>query len=342
LYRDCFTSILELSPSGFITFNSQGIMSSNNDVVLRMLNFTKEELVGISSQSLEQELNKKCLHKIRHNGHIDTSLLITMDETPLIIKRLIRAILTQGIASEIHYFYDITHETNVSEMKTALLFTAAHELRNSMSSIHGYAELLLKRAAREDSQSKEFLQIILKQSTRLNNMINDILDLGRSERENILELSTEKLEVNSFVNSIAEEFFAETKAEIHPFKQSIFIDADKEKLSRAIINILSNSKKYSDEGSPISITINLDDDSHMVGIQVADKGIGMTPVQQSQLFTRFYRANPEGNIAGTGLGLCFVKEILELHCGGVEVQSQKGEGTQVTLWIPTVDNSKFH
>jgi signal transduction histidine kinase len=80
----------------------------------------------------------------------------------------------------------------------------------------------------------------------------------------------------------------------------------------------------------------------MLGIKVADKGIGMTPVEQSQLFTRFYRANREGNIVGTGLGLCFTKEILELHSGGVEVQSQKGEGTQVTLWIPTVDNSKLH
>jgi signal transduction histidine kinase len=335
-------SIVEFSPSGVITFNAQGILSSINDSALRMLSFTKVDLVGISNQSLEQYLNKKCLHKIRHHGDIDTSLLITMDETPLIIKRVIRTNPSSSAASEIHYFYDITHETNVNEMKTALLFTAAHELRNSMSSIHGYAELLLKRAVREDSQSKEFLQIILKQSTRLNNMINDILDLGRSERENILELSTEKVEVNSFVNSIAEEFFAKTKADIHPFKKSIFINADKEKLSRTIINIFSNAKKYSDESSTITVDITLDTDSNMLGIKVADKGIGMTPVQQSQLFTRFYRANHDGNIAGTGLGLCFVKEVLELHCGGVEVQSQKGEGTQVTLWIPTVRNSELH
>jgi signal transduction histidine kinase len=317
-------------------------MTSSNDVVLRMFNFTREDLIGISSKSLEHQLNKKCLHKMRHNGDVDKSLLITMDETPIIIKRFIRTNPSSSVASEIHYFYDITHETNVSEMKTELLFTAAHELRNSMSSIHGYAELLLKHTINEDTKAKEFIKIILKQSTRLNNMINDILDLGRSDQENILELSTEKLEVNGFVNSIAEEFLTKTKAIIQPFKQSIFIDADKEKLSQAIINILSNAQKYSNEGSPINITINLDDDSNMVGIKVADKGIGMSSVQQSQLFTRFYRANPEGNIVGTGLGLCFVKEVLELHCGGVEVQSQKGEGTQVTLWIPTVDNSKLH
>jgi signal transduction histidine kinase len=342
LYLTGLASIVEFSPTGVITFNAQGIMSSINDSAMRMLNFTKEELVGISNQSLEQKLNKKCLHKMRHHGDIDTSLLITMDETPLIIKRVIRTNPSSSPASEIHYFHDITQETNVSEMKTELLFATAHELRNSLSSIHGYAELLLKRTTSKDAQSKEFLKIILKQSTRLNNMINDTLDLGRSDQENTLELATEKVEVNSFVEGIAEEFFANTKADIHLYKQSIYIDADKEKLSQAIINILSNAKKYSNEGSPIMIDITLDTDSNMLGIKVADKGIGMTPVQQSQLFTRFYRANPEGNIVGTGLGLCFVKEILELHCGGVEVQSQKGEGTQVTLWIPTVDNSKLH
>lgn len=335
-------SIVEFSPAGVITFNAQGVMSSINDSALRMLNFTHEDVICISNQSLEQEINKKCLHKMSHHGDIDTSLLITMDKTPLIIKRVIRTNPSSSAASEIHYLYDITHETNVSEMKKELLFNTAHELRNSLSSIHGYAELLLKRNTSEDTQSKEFLQIILKQSTRLNNMINDILDLGRSEQENTLELATEKVEVNSFVNGIAGEFFTKRKVEVHLFKQSIYIDANKEMLLQAIINIFSNAQKYSNEGSPILVDITLDTDSNMLGIKVADKGMGMSPVQQSQLFTRFYRANPEDNIAGTGLGLCFTKEILELHCGGVEVQSQKGEGTQVTLWIPAVDNSKLH
>lgn len=277
---------------------------------------------------------------MRHDGDIDTSLLITMDERPLIIKRVIRPNPSSSMASEIHYFYDITHETNVSEMKTELLFTAAHELRASLASIQGYTELLLKRP--HDEQSKDFLEIILKQSNRLNHMINDILDLGRSDGENIVELTTEKFEVNSFVTEVAKDFFVHRKPTIKVFPKPIYIDADKEKLTQAIINIYSNAKKYSDQNSPIHINVTLDTDSNMVGIQVADKGIGMTPVQQSQLFTRFYRANPNGNIVGTGLGLCFVKEILELHAGGVEVQSQKDEGTQVTLWIPTVDNSTLH
>ncbi len=336
----CLSSIFDLSPSGIIAFNTKGIATAINHSAFQMLNLSKQLHLGISSEALEIEINKKCLHKIRHDGEIDTSLLITMDENPLIIKRIIKANPHSKTASEIHYFYDITHETNVSKMKTELLFTAAHELRSSLASIHGYTELLSKRS--QDEQSSEFLCIILKQSNRLSNMINDILDLGRSDRENILELNTVKVDVNDFVEEIAKDFFVHSNPIIAKLTKPIFIDADKEKLTQAIINIFSNAKKYSDESSPINININLDTDSNMVGIEVVDKGIGMTPVQQSQLFTRFYRANPEGNIVGTGLGLCFVKEILELHCGGVEVHSQKGEGTQVTLWLPTVDNSTLH
>lgn len=333
-------SILDLSPSGIIAFNTKGFATAINQAALEMLSLNKDLHIGISSQVLEQELNKKCLHKIRHNGNIDNSLFITMGENPLVIKRVIKANPRSKTASEVHYFYDITQETNMSEMKTELLFTAAHELRTSLASIQGYTELLFKRS--KDAQSTEFLEIILRQSNRLNNMINDILDLSSSDPESAFELSTEMLEINTFIETLSKDYFAFRRPIITPFPRQIFIDADKEKLSQAVTNIFSNAKKYSDEKSPILIKICLDEESKMVGIQVTDKGIGMTPIEQSKLFTRFYRANPEGNIVGTGLGLCFVKEILELHCGGVEVHSQKGEGTQVTLWLPTVDNSTLH
>jgi signal transduction histidine kinase len=333
-------SIIELSPSGIIALNSESIVVSINPAALQMLKLNNAEHIGISREALEHEINKKCLHKMRHDGDINSSIFITINETPLIIKRLIKTNPQSSIAYEVHYFHDITHETNVSEMKTELLYTAAHELRTSLSSIQGYTELLAKRS--KDQESSEFLEIILRQSNRLNNMINQILDEGRSDAARILELNTEKLEINLFITQIAQDFFAEHPFVVNQFMRPIYVDADHTKLGQAILNIFSNAKKYSADTSPITINILLDTDSHMAGIQVEDKGIGMTPVQQSQLFTRFYRANPEGDIVGTGLGLCLVKEILALHCGGVEVQSKKDKGTQVTLWLPTTDDSALH
>ncbi|MFY7940211.1 MAG: sensor histidine kinase, partial [Burkholderiaceae bacterium] len=71
-----------------------------------------------------------------------------------------------------------------------------------------------------------------------------------------------------------------------------------------------------------------------LGVSVTDQGIGMTPEQQARLFERFFRADPSGNIPGTGLGMCLVKEIMGLHGGSIDVQSQIGAGTTITLWFP--------
>ena len=333
LERDGLACVLELSPFGVVAFNRQGLTCLINDAALQMLGLNRAQHIGISGAALAQALAKKCLQHGKHDDDADSSLLMTVDEHPLMIKRMIKRDPSCESAAEVHYFYDITQETNASEMKTDLLFSLAHEFRSSLTSIHGYTELALKRS--ENAAIKEFLEIILNQSNRLGRMINDVLDLGRAERENIVELVTERFEVNAFVQALARDFFADRQVIFKLAAKPIFIDADQAKLSNAIINVFSNAQKYSAQASPISISTYLDETSSMVGIQVADKGIGMTAIEQSKLFTRFYRANPEGNIVGSGLGLCLVKEILELHAGGVEIHTQKNEGTQVTLWLPT-------
>jgi signal transduction histidine kinase len=75
-----------------------------------------------------------------------------------------------------------------------------------------------------------------------------------------------------------------------------------------------------------------------VGLRVTDQGLGMTPEQLARVFERFYRADPSGNIPGTGLGMSLVKEIVELQGGQVELQSEAGVGTAVTLWLPLLDS----
>jgi signal transduction histidine kinase len=74
-------------------------------------------------------------------------------------------------------------------------------------------------------------------------------------------------------------------------------------------------------------------------MRVTDRGVGMTPAEQSRIFERFYRADPSGNIPGTGLGMSLVKEIMDLHGGEIEVTSAPGEGTTVTLWLPIMDTA---
>ena len=116
----------------------------------------------------------------------------------------------------------------------------------------------------------------------------------------------------------------------------LLVRVDADKLRQAVTNLLSNAYKYSPRGGAITIDTlpGEHDDRPAVGIRVTDRGMGMTPEQASRAFERFYRADASGNIPGTGLGLCLVKEIVEIQGGRVDLQTQAGRGTQVTLWLP--------
>ena len=113
--------------------------------------------------------------------------------------------------------------------------------------------------------------------------------------------------------------------------------ADRKKMLQVINNLLSNAYKYSPQGGAVTITVS-DGTAHgqprHVALSVSDQGIGMTAEQSRRVFERFYRADSSGSIPGTGLGMCIVKEIVELHDGYVFVDSQPGRGTTVTILIP--------
>jgi signal transduction histidine kinase len=106
--------------------------------------------------------------------------------------------------------------------------------------------------------------------------------------------------------------------------------------------VLSNSYKYSAEGTPVEITIALLPESSMVGIRTVDQGIGMSSEQLRRVSERFYRADTSGAVSGTGLGMSIVKEIVELHHGSLEVCSEPGKGTVVTLLFPMAEQEGVH
>jgi signal transduction histidine kinase len=116
---------------------------------------------------------------------------------------------------------------------------------------------------------------------------------------------------------------------------------DFDKAAQAQLNVVSNAYKYSGKNSPVKIlyvppaaSSNLE----MAGITVQDSGIGMSPAEQQRVFERFYRANHKTTVAGSGLGMAIVKEIMLLHGGEVVIKSAHGQGTAVTLMFP-IDNS---
>jgi signal transduction histidine kinase len=237
------------------------------------------------------------------------------------------------------YFRDITAETEVDHLKSEFLSTAAHELRTPMASVYGFAELLMTHPL-DETESRELLGIIYRQSKLMADILNELLDLARIEARRGKDFEFVQLPIQTLVQDALEGFKlpADRQGVLTSLpKENRTIIADRQKASQALVNVLSNAFKYSPQGGPVTLECIESPDASgnpRIGLRVTDTGIGMSPDQVNRIFERFYRADTSGKIPGTGLGMSIVKEIVELHAGTVTVDSAPGRGTTITLWFP--------
>lgn len=278
-----------------------------------------------------------------HSAARYQDLLHLRNPAPKVLQRSLRR--AQGgtagatVATEfVLYLRDITRESEVDRMKSEFLSSAAHELRTPMASIHGFAELLLRRNYDEDTR-RELLDTIHKQSKHLTKLVNELLDLARIEARGGRDFLLEEQSVAPLIRETTASILVANdprRVEIELPDALPLVRIDASKMRQALTNILSNAYKYSPSGSRIELGIErrTAGERDFLGIRVRDEGMGMTPEQLMRACERFYRADASGAIPGTGLGLALVKEIMALQGGSVEIASEPERGTSVTLWLP--------
>lgn len=230
---------------------------------------------------------------------------------------------------------DITQEMQIERMKSDFLSTAAHELRTPMTSIYGFSELLLHNDFDPGTQ-QELLQNIYSQAGLIRNIVDELLDLSRIESRQALDFDFEPLPLYPLILDAIREFAVpagRAAAVVQEAPAALAqVLGDRNKLRQAIANILSNAYKYSPDGGDITISWPCSDGRF--GISVRDQGIGMHADDMANVTQRFFRADKSGKIPGTGLGMSIVEEIIRLHRGNIEIESNPGLGTTVTLWLP--------
>ena len=271
-------------------------------------------------------------------GGVDSAhtLMLALPERR-VLARVVRS-ASEGHGESILFFRDVTRETEVDPMKSEFLTTAAHELRTPMVSVFGFTELLLRRPVPE-ARRKDMLETIHRQASLLINMVNELLDLARIEARQGKDLKREACRIDRLITQAVGPLIGNSA------RHQIVLDiphgdgvlwVDPGKTHRALTNVLSNAIKYSPAGGRIGVCTQAGQlrGEPAVGLTVSDAGIGMSAEQLARVFERFYRADPSGNIPGTGLGMSLVKEIVELQGGRVDIGSQPGAGTTVTPWLP--------
>ena len=338
-------AVFDLSPDGFVVFDREGRLVYGNRAFHAMTGlFLGAAADTVTLEDFDRAVGALCdpalpytptAQALEDASEVPDLLQLQRPERRMIARMARRT--HDGTGETILFFRDITRETEVDRMKSEFLTTAAHELRTPMVSVYGFTELLLRRPV-PDEKRRDMLETIHRQASLLINMVNELLDLARIEARQGKDLKREACRLDSLVTQAAGPLAIEGRHDLqidiaHP---DCVLHVDPEKTNRALTNVISNAVKYSPDGGTILVTTQSGElrGEPAVGLRVTDRGIGMSPEQLARVFERFYRADPSGNIPGTGLGMSLVKEIVELQGGRVDVTSTLGKGTSVTLWLP--------
>lgn len=232
---------------------------------------------------------------------------------------------------------ELDHERELNELKDHFISIVSHEFRTPLAVIMVAADMLRKYNERfSEDQRQEKLRRIKHSVQHLTNLVENILLLGRSGKED-LKLSTQVVDIEQMVLDSVQQFkeLPTTQQFIHYQKKSDCMPelvADKALIQNVISNLLSNACKYSAAGTTIHITLICQKD-HLV-LTIQDEGIGIPAEDLAQLFTPFRRASNALDIRGTGIGLVTVKEIVNAHGGRITVESQENQGSTFTITLP--------
>jgi len=232
---------------------------------------------------------------------------------------------------------DITRLKEIDNMKSEFVSTVSHEFRTPLTSMNmGLSMVINEDTGELNEEQKELLEAAYEDVERLTELVNDLLDLSKIESGKI-EMEFDKVDVNDIIEKTLNPFHkqAEEKELELKFKQSednVFAYADPSKISWVISNLVGNALRYADEGK---IEVDAEIKGRRVLVSVADNGPGIPKEYQSKIFEKFVRAGSDKEEkSGTGLGLAIAKEIITAHNGRIWVESEEGEGSTFSFYIP--------
>lgn len=228
----------------------------------------------------------------------------------------------------------------LDRMKDEFVLTASHELRSPLTSVQGFAELLLLEREKLTPKQAETVEVILDNTRHLVRLLNDLLDLARSDAGR-LTIRPEQTGATGLIEDAVRTMRAQLDArgqelnlEIEPDLPQI--EADRDRIRQVLVNLLTNANEYCPQGANIGVKARRVDAE--VEIDVIDDGPGIPEQQLEHIFERFSRgdAGETQRVGGTGLGLAISKSLIDLHGGTIGAESTPGEGSIFRIRLPTI------
>ena len=327
---------------GILVLNTQGRIEGMNAAVQRIFGLSMGETLGKTPLEILRGIPlQQALDQFKETGGPLSREIVLENENPAVIDVTISAVegLPPGQEKTMIVLRDISRIKKLERIRADFVANVTHEIKTPLAAILGYIETLREGAIEEKETAGNFLETIQKHAERLSRLVDDLLVISNAELGE-MRFSFESVSLDGVIENVL------PVIEPGASKKGIFVErempedlpsirGDRDRLHQIVLNILDNAVKFTPHGGTISIR-GVDRNDGTVAIMISDTGIGIPQGELSRLGERFYRVDKgrSRELGGTGLGLSIVKHLMAAHQGRMEIGSQPGRGTTVSLIFP--------
>ena len=335
-------AMLHSMAEGVIAVNDQGLVIHINPSARRMF-LLDDEHVGVPLvdilEGYDQELHWR--RALMHDEMVTSSLSLVREGGTLSLSAHSVPFVTAGEdtpSGVVMVLTDISEQERLEETRRDFLANVSHELRTPLTTVKSYIETLLDGALQSEEVAERFLTVVLQEADRMSRLVSELLQMAQQDapvRPENLVFQDLRYIVRSVERRMLPQF-ADKKQEfvLDICEEEAMVLAPQDRLDQLCVNLLSNASKYTPEGGCITLRLLAHEDN--TEIIVEDTGIGIAAEHLPRLFERFYRVDKSRTRGpgGTGLGLAIVKQIIDRLGGRIDIQSEVGKGTRISVWLP--------
>ncbi|CZQ82272.1 sensor histidine kinase [Trichococcus ilyis] len=343
--RELLNHLFDSLPTGILYFDQNFHLKLVNGPGQEFLDFWKRVDTNAEGQMIPRQFKEMVQQAFRTIAGNEADFSWAQRHYNVKVTPVVQTEL-QKTAGVLVVLQDVTNERQLDIIRGDFITNVSHDLRTPLQMIKGYSEAIIDNIAESNDEKIEMAQIILDETTEMNKMVNNLLDLSRMQA-GYAELNRQPIDLAAFFTHLSGRFENSFKEAAIQFSYELTdgiqtYPFDEEKMNQVFYNLIDNAVRYSAEIGTrhqkfIDITVRLDDMLDKVVFEISDNGIGIQADSLPFIFERFYKNDKSRTYSkqkGTGIGLSIVKTVVEAHDGEIEVHSEPGVGTTFLIRFP--------